>query len=376
MRDGGDDGRYGEGRHIDPGVGILAGEASEQKVPDQREKVEGAAPYDVWKEVPSRDGRRAEGDVTYYDRPVLKEPTWIWSVPAYFYAGGTAGAAAVLELVAQLADEDDLEGLVTRCRWISAAGDAIGTALLIEDLGRPERFANMLRVFRPSSPMSVGSWILATSSAASGLSILFGKRSGLPGFVGKVGTVTSGVAGLPLSGYTAVLLSNTAVPVWQATRRSLPLLFMSSAVSSAGSLLDLMDLTDRERRIVRRYGLAAKLGEIAAAFAVEREADEVEEVGRAMREGVAGSLWRAAKALTAASAALSLIQGRSKTRRRLSGVLGTLGAISMRFAVFHAGKRSATDPRATFRQQRAARGGAEATGRAAVTGPGGRRAVS
>ena len=370
------DSRYGEGRNIDPGVGVLAGEGAEQAVPGQREKVEGSVPYDVWKEIPSADGHRGDDDVTYYDRPVLKEPTWIWSVPAYFYAGGAAGAAAVLELVAELADSEDLEGLVTRCRWISAAGDAIGTAFLIEDLGRPERFANMLRVFRPSSPMSVGSWVLAISTSASGLSILFGKRRGLLGGLGKGGTVLSGLAGLPLSGYTAVLLSNTAVPVWQATRRSLPLLFMSSAVSSAASLLDLMDLSDRERRIVRRYGLVGKLGDLAAAAAVEREADEVPEVGKALNEGVAGTLWRAAKALTAASAALSLFAGRSNAARRGSGSLGTLGAIALRFAVFHAGKRSASDPRATFRQQLAGHGGLEATGRAGVTGPGGERAVS
>jgi formate-dependent nitrite reductase membrane component NrfD len=373
---GGEDGRYGEGRYIDPRVGVLAGEASEQRVPERRQKVEGAVPYDVWREVPPPEGRRAEEDVTYYDRPVLKEPTWIWAVPAYFYAGGTAGAAAVLELVAALADAEDLDGLITRCRWISAVGDAAGTALLIEDLGRPERFANMLRVFRPSSPMSVGSWVLAISVPAAGASVLFGKRHGPLGFLGNAGTVVSGLTGLPLTGYTAVLLSNTAVPLWQATRRSLPLLFMSSAVTSAASLLDLTDLTDREQRIVRRYGLAGKLADLAAAMAVEREADEVEEVGTALHEGAAGTLWRAAKVLIAASAALSLVPGTSNARRRLSGALGTLGAISMRFAVFHAGKRSSVDPRATFRQQRAGRGGAEATGTAAVTGPDGRRAVS
>ena len=122
--------------------------------------------------------------------------------------------------------------------------------------------------------------------------------------------------------------------------------------------------------------LAGKLGELASTLAVERDADEVAEVGRALREGVSGALWRAAKALTAASAALSLLQGRSRARRKLSGLLGTLGAVAVRFAVFEAGKRSAADPRATFGQQRAGRGGIEATGAAAVTGPDERRAVS
>ena len=368
-------GRYGRGRQIDPSVGVLAGEAAEQVVPEEPERAEGAVPYGVWPEVPSSEGHRAEEDVTYYDRPVLKQPTWIWSVPAYFYAGGAAGAAAVLGMVAELTDEEGLEGLATRCRWISAIGDTVGTALLVEDLGRPERFVNMLRVFRPSSPMNLGSWFLAISASSSLPSVLFAKRRGALGAIGKGASVLSGVFGLPLAGYTAVLVSNTAVPVWQGSRRSLPFVFTASAVSAAASLLDLLDLTDREARIVKRYGLAGKIGEVIAATAMEREGDEVEHVGRALREGLAGTLWRGAKALTAASAVLSLIPGTSRGKRRLSGLLGTLGAVAVRFAVFDAGKRSASDPMATFRQQRSGRGGAEVMGVAAVTGPDARRAV-
>jgi len=371
-----DDGRYGRGRHIDPEVGALTGEASEQRVPERPAEAEGTAPFDVWREAPSTDDRRPEEDVTYYDRPVIKEPTWIWAVPAYFYAGGAAGAAAVLGVVAELADGDDLEGLVARCRWISAVGDAVGTGFLVRDLGRPERFANMLRVFRPTSPMSVGSWVLAISTPASAAAALLGKRAGMLGWVGRTGGVASGLAGLPLSGYTAVLLSNTAVPVWQAIRRSLPPLFVSGAVSSAASLLDLMDLSEREERIVRRYGLVGKFGELAATLAVERDAREVDQVGKALTEGLSGSLWRAAKAMTAGSAVVSLLPGRSTARRMLSGIMGTIGAIAVRFAIFEAGRRSAADPRATFQAQRSGKGGAEATGRAAVTGPGDRRAVS
>jgi hypothetical protein len=372
----GGDGRYGVGRQIDPEVGLLAGEAADQQVPDRRAEVEGSAPFDVWTEPPAPDGRRPREEVTYYDRPLLKEPTWIWAVPAYFYTGGAAGAAAVLGTVAELAGDDDLEGLLTRCRWISALGDVAGIVLLVKDLGRPERFMNMLRVFRPTSPMSVGSWVLAISTPGSVAAALLGDGDGVLAAVGRGGGVLSGVAGLPLSAYTAVLVSNTAVPVWQATRKTLPLLFVSGAMSSAASLLDLLHLTDREERIVRRYGLAAKLGELAATVAVEREAGEVERVGGALKKGVGGALWRAAKAFTAASAALSLLPGKSKGRRRLSGVLGTLGAIAFRFAIFEAGKRSAADPRASFAQQRAGHGAMEVTGKPAVTGPGDARAVS
>src|SRR5918912_3378961 len=95
---------------------------------------------------------------TYYDRPVLKEPVWIWAVPAYFYVGGVAGAAATLGAVTALSRDDDLEVLARRCRALAAGGTVAGSALLVYDLGRPERFLNMLRVFRPSSPLNVGSW--------------------------------------------------------------------------------------------------------------------------------------------------------------------------------------------------------------------------
>jgi hypothetical protein len=365
---------YGEGRFIDPGVGLLEGEASGQVVPGDRDRVEGAVAHDVWGEVPSRDGGR-RADPTYYDRPVIKEPTWIWAVPAYFYAGGAAGAAALLGAVAQVADPEDLHGLVKRCRWVAAAGGAVGTALLIEDLGRPSRFLNMLRVFRPSSPMSLGSWVLSAASVLTAGSAVLSEEDGLMGLAGDAAGLGAGLAGLPLAGYTAVLLSNTAVPVWQATRRTLPLLFLSSAVASAASLLELTSLSEREQRIVRRYGVAGKIGELAAATAVQRDADVVERVGKPFHEGVSGALWRASKMLTGASLALSLLPGKARWKRRVGPLLGTTGAVALRFAVFHAGKASTRDPRATFEQQRTGRGGAEATGGAAVTGPGDRRAV-
>jgi formate-dependent nitrite reductase membrane component NrfD len=364
----------GDGRNIDPRVGILAGEGAEQEVPRDRAGAQGSVPYGVWRGVPTA-GAREPGEITYYDRPVLKEPVWIWAVPAYFYVGGTAGAAAVLGAAVQATGDEGLRDLVVRCRRIAAAGDALGTALLVYDLGRPSRFLNMLRVFRPTSPMSVGSWVLAASAPMTTAAAALATSDGTLRAMGDLAGLGAGVVGMPLAGYTAVLLANTAVPVWQASRRSLPGLFTASAVSGAASLLDLMDLGEREQRVVRRYGLAGKLAELAAMLAVERDAGRVERVGRPLHEGVAGVLWRAAKVLGAASLGLSLLPGRRRGKRKLSGLLGTAGSVALRFAVFHAGKASARDPRATFQQQRAGHGAAEVSGLAAVTGPADRRTV-
>jgi formate-dependent nitrite reductase membrane component NrfD len=335
----------GDGRNIHPASGILEGEGAEQVVPRDRSGAEGGAPFDVYGGVPGSDR------TTYYGRPVLKQPVWIWSVPAYFYAGGAAGAAAVLGAAAQLLDPEELDGLIGRCRIIAAAGTALGTALLIEDLGRPSRFLNMLRVFRRRSPLSVGSWILAPASVLAAASVL------LPGRAGDAAGLATGALGGPLAGYTAVLLNNTAVPVWNTPRHTLPPLFVASSAVAAASLLDLTGLAGREDRLVWTFGVAAKAAELAAAFAVEREAGESERVARPFHEGISGALWRTAKACTAGSLAASVLPiGSTRTRRVVAGVLGTAGALSLRFALWHAGRASARDPLATFEPQRARMG--------------------
>src|SRR5207237_1774476 len=94
-----------------------------------------------------------------------KEPVWQPEIPFYFFTGGLGGASSVLSLVARAAGN---ERLAQRSIQIASAADAVSPLLLISDLGRPERFLNMLRVFKVTSPMSVGSWILGVSGGASG----------------------------------------------------------------------------------------------------------------------------------------------------------------------------------------------------------------
>jgi formate-dependent nitrite reductase membrane component NrfD len=335
-------------RFIDPSLGLLAGEGAQQRV----SAVEPPAPAEVWPDLPSRAPAAPEGP-TYYDRPALKEPVWIWAVPLYFYVGGTAGAAAVLAGSAQLLGRGRLDGLVRNGRWVAAVGCGLGSALLVHDLGRPERFLHMLRVFRPSSPMSVGSWVLAAAGTAAGGAAIFQGRHGWPGRLGDAAGIAAALLGLPLAGYTAVLLANTAVPLWQGTRRSLPPLFVGSAASGLASLFGLLPAGERERRVVHVFGLAGKAVDLAAMVAVERDARRAGDVGAPLRQGASGALWRAARALTAASLVLSLLPGRSPRRRIAESLTGTAGALALRFAVFHAGKASARDPRAAFRHGRA-----------------------
>src|SRR5207302_5285118 len=90
---------------------------------------------------------------SYYGRPYLKTPVWKPEIAAYFWVGGLAGASATLALAARLAGNRRLH---RSALGAALTGAIVSPALLIEDLGRPERFLNMFRVFKPTSPMSVG----------------------------------------------------------------------------------------------------------------------------------------------------------------------------------------------------------------------------
>ncbi|MDQ6748466.1 MAG: polysulfide reductase NrfD, partial [Candidatus Dormibacteraeota bacterium] len=161
----------------------------------------------------------------YHGQPILKEPVWTWEIPAYFFAGGLAGASAGLAYGAHLRGQPEL----ARRAWAAAlTGVAVSPALLISDLGRPERFLNMLRMFKLTSPMSVGSWVLSVSSTTTAVAALNAFTGRLAG-PAAVARPLAALFGLPLSTYTGALLANTAIPVWHEARRQLPVLFASGA---------------------------------------------------------------------------------------------------------------------------------------------------
>jgi formate-dependent nitrite reductase membrane component NrfD len=213
----------------------------------------------------------------------------------------------------------------------------------------------MLRVFRPSSPMNMGTWILSAFGLCTGLASL-PAVSRAPEGVRRMGDFAwrlAGLVGLPLTGYTGALLADTAVPLWQGARRTLPVLFSLSGASAAASILELFPARAPEAKAVHRFGMVAKAAEIAATFALEREVSLVPRVARPLRTGLTGALWRAARALTFGSLVLSL--ARRNRRAVVQGLLGTAGAVALRFALLQAGRRSTRDPRAAFEQQRAGR---------------------
>ena len=221
----------------------------------------------------------------------------------------------------QIAGGRGIAALVRRSRLVAAGGAAASAGLLVMDLGRPPRFLAMLRVFRPSSPMNMGAWLLAGFGGLSAAAALPAPAGRAPGAT-DAAALGAAVLGLPLVGYTGVLLANTAVPVWQETRNTLPILFAFSGAVSAGGLSTSGAHPAPGGEMARRFGLVAKGAELALSRALHREAGAVPQVERTLRRGRGGALLRAARAMLGASALLDFLPGPSRARCAALGSAG------------------------------------------------------
>jgi hypothetical protein len=282
---------------------------------------------------------------SYHGQPILKEPVWAWEIPCYFFTGGMAGASAGL---AYLSGARGNEVLARRAWGVATAGLAISPVFLISDLGRPERFLNMLRMFKVTSPMSVGSWILSGAGATTVLATAHAWLGLLPR-AARLARPGAALLGLPLATYTAALIADTAVPVWHEARRELPLVFASGAALSAGAAA-LMVTPVEHAAPARRLALVATGLELASKQLMEQRLGEH---GDPYHHGVPQRFSRLTQACALAGAGLlARAGGRSRPAATVSGGLLLAGALSARWSIFRAGFASASDPRYVVGPQR------------------------
>ncbi|WP_246531252.1 NrfD/PsrC family molybdoenzyme membrane anchor subunit [Streptomyces bathyalis] len=283
---------------------------------------------------------------SYYGRPVLNQPAWQpLNIAGYFFLGGLAGAGSVLATGAELTGRPVMARALKTSSAVAVAGSA---AALIHDLGRPGRFANMLRVFKPTSPMSVGSWLLSVYGPACGAAALCDLSGRLPR-LGRAAGAGAALLGPAVAAYTAVLAADTAVPGWHEGYRELPFVFVGSAATAASGMALAMSPT-AENGPARTAALAGTALENAAVKAMERRLGLVAEV---YRTGTGGRWMRAAETLSAAGAAgAALLAGRSRVAAGASGLALLAASACTRLGVFHAGIESSKDPKYTVVPQR------------------------
>jgi hypothetical protein len=176
--------------------------------------------------------RPAAARSPYAGQVITRTPPWkaltVWDI---FFNNMSLGLFLAAALGAALAPA--AFGWLTRVAYpLALALLVVDLGLLIFDLGDPLRFHHMLRVFKPSSPMSFGTWsltgygiLLGIASAGAVLQwpILAGLRAWVP--LLPLVEAAAGIAGLlaviPALGgilYKGVLFSVTSQPGWRDAR--------------------------------------------------------------------------------------------------------------------------------------------------------------
>jgi formate-dependent nitrite reductase membrane component NrfD len=314
------------------------------------------------------DGGFGRAQETYFDHPVLRKAHWRWEIVTYFFVGGLSAGSAALASIAHLSGDPDDASLVRNGRYTALAGSVISSVLLIKDLGRPERFLNMLRIVKLKSPMSVGVYALMTFATTAGLAAFEqAAEDGVVGFnpVGwfpkRPRVALQAVSAAFMSCYTGVLLSATAIPVWYRGRRHIPAIFVLSGAATACAVQNLLiALTGGSGRTAKKLEtveLVASLAEAALLFDYERAAGEP---GKALFGGARGSklktytlgLGIALPALLTLPSVLSRKTHPKPKRLRtlLAATAALVGGYVLRECVVYAGRDSADDPRAYLRQ--------------------------
>ena len=287
---------------------------------------------------------------SYYGRPVIKEPVWgAPDVAGYLFFGGLAGASSVLAAGAHLSGYREL----ARVAKLGALGAiSLSAAALVHDLGRPARFAHMLRVFKPSSPMSVGSWLLAGYGPVAGAAAVSEVTGILPG-AGTAATLGAGLLGPAIATYTAALICDTAVPAWHAGYREMPYVFAGSAASAAGGL-GLLATAPRDAEPARNLAVFGAGVELVAKRRLIRRlaASPGQSLAEPYETGTTGAVLRLAEVLTAGGLAGALLGRRSRVISALSGASLLAASALTRFGIFEAGMASARDPKYTIVPQR------------------------
>jgi hypothetical protein len=297
---------------------------------------------------------------SYYGRPVIKEPVWKTpDVPGYLFLGGLAGASSVLAAAAQLSGYGEL----AKAAKVGALGAISGSAVaLVHDLGRPERFVNMLRVFKPSSPMSVGSWLLAGYGPVAGAAAVC-ELTGILPRAGLAATFGAGLLGPAIATYTAALICDTAVPGWHEGYREMPYVFAGSAASAAGGL-GLLVIRPRDAKPARDLAVFGAAVELAAKRRLIKRlaGTDGQSLAEPYETGKAGRILRVAEWLTAGALAGAALGGRSRAVSAVSGASLLAASAMTRFGIFEAGMATARDPKYTIIPQRRRRDARNSTG--------------
>jgi formate-dependent nitrite reductase membrane component NrfD len=300
----------------------------------------------------------------YYGIPPIKEHTWTWEIPIYFWLGGIGAGAHVASTIARVLGYTD-RAFLRAARYTTLLTMILSPILLIMDLGRPERFYNMLRIVKWRSPMSMGTWALTGFGLLTGLvaasqaardGLLLGRDNAVARITRALPASFLSILALPfgyfVGAYTGVLIGATSVPMWARNAVLMGPTFLSSALSTGLSAISFVlhlggwgeKKTLEALRRAERLALVVEAGLLAASLI------RMGRWGKPLYSSKKlAPLFFGGTILGGILAPFALLTGReSRPRGLLASVLVLLGGLALRFAMIEGGRLSARDPQATF----------------------------
>ena len=299
---------------------------------------------------------------TYYDQPVLKPSHYGQLIASYLFLGGIAGASQIIATVADWTG-DRRNRFITRAgRYLSLAGILAGPLFLIADLRTPQRWYHMLRIFRRTSPMSIGSWTLTAFGGLSGLTAILQFladrwRRPIYRHAARAVALPATAAGAVIATYTGTLLGSTSTPLWARASRFLPVLFgISAAATSTAALTLAAHTSDASQTTARRLEKLAAITagmELLASAALDRHWERAK-LASPLKKPPTAIAYRAGYKLLGIAVPLlvhgvSIATGRRSRRSSICAAAATLiGGYFLRSVIVRAGKDSARRPEYYF----------------------------
>ncbi len=309
---------------------------------------------------PETDPRRK--DKNYYGIPPIKHAHWTWQIPVYFWIGGIGAGVHLFSTIAHILGHRD-EALTRTSRYTVLATMLMSPVLLIWDLGRPERFYNMLRILKLRSPMSTQSWSVFAFGSLSGL--ISTRQAAEDGLLGDDNllvrlvrliparslTIVALPIGLNVGSNTGNLISATSVPMWARNWLFMGPTFLTSGLSTALSWLSLvLHLTNSgEKKTLHTLHRAEKVALVIEAGLIAASLARMSKWSKPLFSREVAPLFVVGTLLGGIAAPMALLFGKeSRSRSILASVLALAGGLTFRFAIVKGGRISADDPEAYF----------------------------
>jgi formate-dependent nitrite reductase membrane component NrfD len=310
---------------------------------------------------PETDPRRE--DKNYYGIPPIKRAHWTWQIPIYFWIGGIGAGVHLFSTMAQILGHKDVA--LTRASRYTVLGTMIlSPILLIWDLGRPERFYNMLRILKLRSPMSTQSWsllafgnlggLIATRQAAED-GLLLGdnplSRLAIRLIPARLLTVLVLPFGLFVGFNTGNLISATSVPIWARNWMLMGPTFLTSGLSTALFWLSLVLHLGRwgEAKTLRVLHRAEKAVILIEGVLIAASLIRMSRWSKPLFSREVAPLFVGGTLIGGLLAPFLLLSGKERrSRSMVASVLALAGGLAFRFAIIKAGRKSADDPEAYF----------------------------